>query len=170
MRSMSIARRRKAGGAMALGAILGLALLGWMRPGEIEAREPVAAVAKRPVEKKELRVHRAASTVHRAPVAASAAAPAPAPEVVLPAVEGRGWVVVDVVDEDGRPADDARVVAVDCPGFTSGPPGEYQVDAGPCTLRAMRRDGALLARGTETTVEVGGPDPAYVQLELSGKR
>jgi hypothetical protein len=78
--------------------------------------------------------------------------------------------VVDVVDDEGRPAENAYVVAVRCEGFEGGPPGEYAVPPGSCALRAVRRDGALTARGPIETVQVGGPDPAYIQLVLSGTR
>lgn len=79
-------------------------------------------------------------------------------------------LLVDVVDAEGRPADDAWAIAVSCPGFDGGPAGEYDVESGPCALRAERRDGLLVAHGPVETVVVGGPDPAYVQLELPARR
>ncbi|MEQ1508605.1 MAG: PDZ domain-containing protein, partial [Myxococcota bacterium] len=108
-----------------------------------------------------------------APPAADAAPLAPGPPdppTAPPPEVGVAPIIIDVVDEDGRPADNAVVVGVDCAGFGGGPPGEYLVEPGTCTLRAMRRDGALLARGPAVSVDVGGSDPAYVQLELSGRR
>jgi S1-C subfamily serine protease len=86
----------------------------------------------------------------------------------VPAVPARevARLVIDVVDADGRPVDGAFGVAVSCPGFDGGPPGEYDVEPGPCALRAERRDGALVARGPVATVVVGGADPAYLQLEV----
>jgi hypothetical protein len=155
---------------MAVGVGLGLALLGWMAPGEIEA--PAAAESRAPV-KRDLVVRRDAPAV-RARLqevleAARIEDEEPERELVAPD-ESTGLVIVDVVDEEGRPAEGAIVQNVDCPGFRSGPPGEYRVDVGPCTLRAARRDGALFARGPEVTVDVGGPDEAYAQLELPAHR
>lgn len=79
-------------------------------------------------------------------------------------------LVIDVVDEEGRPAEGAMVVPVDCPGFEGGAPGEYLVEPGPCVLRAVRRDGALIARGSAASVDVWGPDPTYLQLELQSRQ
>ena len=80
-------------------------------------------------------------------------------------------VVVDIVDEDGRPDDQAWVVPVDCPGWTYGSrPGEFLASPGPCTLRAGRHDGALMARGPVVTTELSESEPNYVQLEIGSQR
>jgi hypothetical protein len=170
MSAMWLGRRQLAGGAMAAGVAIGLALLGWMAPGEVHAPATEARASVR----RDLVVRRQAPAARarrvEAPRAARAVEEEPEGELV-DVDDTTGLVVVDVVDEEGRPADDAVVQAVDCPGFRrSGPPGEYRVEIGQCTLRAARKDGAIYARGPEVTVDVGGPDEAYAQLELPAKR
>jgi hypothetical protein len=152
------------------GLVSGLVLL-----GRSDAPEPAPTPVESAVRPRPERPPRAPRSVVRA------APPAPAPIAPVPEIEaealaipegedGFGMLVVDVVDEDGRPAEDAMVLPVRCEGFEPAPPGEYRVATGPCALRAVRRDGALLARGPITTVSVEGPDPAYIQLVLSGRR
>ena len=156
-----------AGGAMAVGVALGLALLGWMGPGELKA--PVAEASASPKRDRVVprRVTPTASVRRSAPPRA-AVAEQDEPEAEV--AETTGILIVDVVDQEGRPAEHAMVQAVDCPGLRSGPPGEYRVDVGPCTIRAARKDGAIYARGAEVTVDVGGPDEAYAALELPAER
>jgi C-terminal processing protease CtpA/Prc len=84
--------------------------------------------------------------------------------------EGFGWLEVDVVDEDGWSDERARVVPVDCEGLGGGPPAIYGVPAGPCTVRAVRKDGALLAHSSPVTAEVRPDDVAYLLLELPRAR
>lgn len=156
---------------MAVGVVaLGLALLGRRAPGDVE--RPVAE-ARAPVEHDVVvRKTPPGSRSRRAEPRAVALPVQEEPEQVELAEpdEATGVLIVDVVDEEGRPAEHAVVQAVDCPGFRAGPPGEYRVEAGPCTVRAARRDGAIYARGPEVTVEVGGRDAAYAALELPGQR
>lgn len=161
-------RRRVAAGVLIAGIVSGLALFGLSRQEEA----PPVEVAARPSTN---RARRAPKRPERA--APAVAAPEPLPvaaeeEEEEPPVadEALAMVIIDIVDEDGRPAEGAMVLPIRCEGFEGGPPGEYLVPAGDCALRAVRRDGALVARGPITTVSVGGPDPAYVQLVLSGRR
>lgn len=100
---------------------------------------------------------------------------APPPEGDTPEPRPRVEILADVVDEQGRPAEGALVVPIDCPGFShAGLPGSYLAEPGRCVLRAMRRDGMLSARGplAEITLPAPGPDvdPVYVQLVLSEQR
>jgi membrane-associated protease RseP (regulator of RpoE activity) len=91
---------------------------------------------------------------------------------VDPARDGWGTLVVDVVDEQGFAIDAAVVLTVDCSGgrIWRRPGDTLDVPVGSCTVRAMRRDGALHTFGEPETVEVGSIDPAYVLLELPGAR
>jgi C-terminal processing protease CtpA/Prc len=79
-------------------------------------------------------------------------------------------IAIDVVDEHGLATADAWVVPVDCDGLQPGPPRVTRVPLGTCTVRAMRRDGALFARSEPVTVEVTADDVAYVLLELASTR
>lgn len=82
-----------------------------------------------------------------------------------------GWLVIDVVDRAGRPAERGRVVPVDCPGFGYDPErAMFLAEAGTCELRAFRRDGALFARSQPITVELQEGDTNYAQIELSQAR
>jgi hypothetical protein len=85
-------------------------------------------------------------------------------------VSHHGQLVVDVVDAEGRPVDQADVLPVDCPGFRPLEGGDYEVEVGPCALQAVRRDGAVLARGPVSTALVDESDPAYVALEVPDVR
>lgn len=154
--------------AATLVAGLWLALPGAKAPTAAPTPPPELTVRRSTI-RPETRAHRPArpQTEARDRTAAPPDAPADAP----PADDPRtGLLVVDVVDEDGRPAEDATLVPIDCPGFGGGPPGEFTLPVGSCVLRAMRRDGALLARGPAASVEVTGGDPAYLQLELPNHR
>jgi hypothetical protein len=161
-------------GPMVAGALLGLALLAAVLPsGPRSADRPARAgadpdPAPAAPERTELRVRRPARPPAAEDVPAELAAAAPAPED--PSAEARPLLVIDVVDEDGRPAEGATVMSIDCAGFHGGPPGAYRVDAGPCILRAARRDGALLSRGAAASIDVRGADPVYLQLELPSQR
>jgi membrane-associated protease RseP (regulator of RpoE activity) len=96
------------------------------------------------------------------------AAVAPPRPLVLRAAPGR--IVVDVVDDEGDPIDEAWVVPLDCPGFISSPPGEYLVGMGPCTLIARRVDGMLIARSTPAMAVVRDGALARVTLVLPRRR
>ncbi len=99
------------------------------------------------------------ATVPTAPVDAAQNDPAP---------DGQGWFAVDVVDPEGRPSDRGGVVPDDCPGFQYHRDRQmFSADIGRCTVRAMRRDGALFARSEPVVLSVTGDDPAYAQLELA---
>jgi hypothetical protein len=90
-----------------------------------------------------------------------------------PCGEGEEWglLVVDVVDEHGLAADGAFVHPVDCPALHMGMPvGERRLRAGPCTVQAWRKDGALFTRSVPVTVEISPDDPAYALLELPSAR
>lgn len=151
--------------------MLGVALLSWMKPSGAREADPAeevlsSTVRTRPEPAARRGVHdpkrRKSKPAWVEPEAVAAAA--------APADEALSVVIVDVVDDDGRPAEDVTVVPIRCEGFGGGPPGEYVVPPGSCALRAVRRDGALTARGPIETVAVGGPDPAYIQLVLTGRR
>jgi hypothetical protein len=81
----------------------------------------------------------------------------------------RGLLVVDVVDETGRPAERARIWVRGCAAEQVGR-GEYRVGADACVVQAGRRDGALLARAESVEVAVPARGQEYVQLEVSSKR
>ena len=158
---------------MGLGMLLGLALLGNMRPGQVGSPSDVARRAA-PALERDL-------TVVRPSPRPLPAAPAPAPRAEVqaqldasPADTGEGpreaLVLVDVVDAEGRPTEGARVYPVDCPGFRSGARGSYVADPGRCTLRAARRDGALFARGPTATATLVAGEIEYLQLELGSDR
>jgi hypothetical protein len=105
------------------------------------------------------------------PPEAPARAPEPPPSSIRFAEDPNGALLtIDVVDEHGRTAEDAWIVPVDCEGLGPGPPRVTRIPTGPCTVRAMRRDGALFARSEPVTVEVLDDDTAYVQLELASTR
>lgn len=97
-------------------------------------------------------------------------APTPIVAEPTPPVWPTGQLVVDVLDSDGYLVDGVSVVGVDCPGFTGGPPGAYDVEAGVCTLRARRTDGLLDAYGPCATVLIDEQAPAYVALEVPDYR
>ena len=81
----------------------------------------------------------------------------------------RGRLVIDVIDEDGRPTDRARVWVRGCPAERVGF-GEFRVGEGACVVRAGRRDGALWARSRAVEVQVPARGEEYVQVELSSRR
>ncbi len=83
---------------------------------------------------------------------------------------GRVSLWIDVVDDEGRPTEGASVQAVDCPDAKRLGPTEFSVMPGPCVARAVRRDGALIATGPRTTIDIEGPGPHYAQLELTSHR
>lgn len=80
-----------------------------------------------------------------------------------------GMLVVDVVDEGGRPEDRGRIWVQHCDAKRV-ERGVFEVGEGPCMVTAGRRDGALWARseGVEISVSRGGE--AYVQVELHSAR
>src|SRR5262245_37975078 len=127
MRGMNRSRRRAAAGATLVGVACGLLLLADLRPGKLDP--PVVVQAAAPARHRAK--HRPAPHALRVEAPRAEAAPvevaAPPPARAEVAADELAVVIVDVVDEDGRPADDAMVLAVDCPGFSGGPPGEYVV-------------------------------------------
>lgn len=85
--------------------------------------------------------------------------------------DGPASVVIDIVDPDGRPAEQGQVVAVDCDGFEPGPEaGQYRAEPGPCTVQAVRKDGLLWARSARVTVDLLAGGDNYLQLELESTR
>jgi membrane-associated protease RseP (regulator of RpoE activity) len=169
---MSRTPLRAAAGAAVVG-LLGLAL--WASSGS----EPPTPTERPVAQKKSPRAKLRAEAPLGSDVVVRRSAPSePAHELraQMPAepeelAEGLAVVIVDVVDENGRPDDDAWVVPVDCPEWDYGAQkGEYLAAPGPCTLRAARRDGALQAKGPIVTVELSPEEPAYVQLELPEHR
>jgi hypothetical protein len=78
-------------------------------------------------------------------------------------------LVVDVVDEAGRPEDRARVTVNGCV-VRGASDGVFRVEPGTCVVQAWRRDGSLLARSDEVVVNVEPGDAPYVQLELESTR
>jgi C-terminal processing protease CtpA/Prc len=165
---MSRTPRRLAAGAAVI-SLLGLSW--WAASGSEPQPSPERPVAEkesprtRPRPQSDVMVRR---SPHPAPAHAprEAEAEAEAEAEELPP-DGLATVIVDVVDENGRPDDDAWVVPVDCPEWDySGQKSEYVAAPGPCVLRAARRDGALQQKGPPVTVELALGEPAYVQLEL----
>lgn len=134
---------------------------------------PEQATLEKPKRDRDLTVrrarpHRAPAPLPQEPPPAALPADLPIEEPELP--EGLAVVVVDIVNEDGRPDDQSWVVPVDCPGWTYGSrDGEYRAAPGPCTLRAARHDGALMARGSIVTAELSESEPTYVQLEIGSQ-
>ncbi|MEZ4318183.1 MAG: PDZ domain-containing protein [Myxococcota bacterium] len=80
-----------------------------------------------------------------------------------------GILVVDVVDEQGRPAERARIWIQDCE-FEPHGWREFIVKSGTCKVSAGRRDGALWAQAEPTEVDVPHGEESYVQLELQSAR
>ncbi len=81
----------------------------------------------------------------------------------------RGRLIVDVVDEEGRPAEHARIWVQGC-AAERGRRGEYRVGSEACVVRAGRRDGALWAQSQSVEVAVPEGGQEYVQLEVSSRR
>ncbi|MBX2796541.1 MAG: PDZ domain-containing protein [Myxococcales bacterium] len=159
--------------AMVLGVLAGLALLALMRPGRVP-EAPLSPQRPVPYEGRGVQVEPTPSP-RRAARRAPAPTPPPSAQTPEPVVTGREdgpvSVVVDVVDADGRPVEDAFAMPVDCPGLVpDAERGRFVADPGPCTLRAGRRDGALIARGRPQTVELVAGEDAYVQLVLRNAR
>jgi hypothetical protein len=158
--------------AAVIGLLLGLGLLSLLRPSVPEAETQLVA----PRVRTQLEVRRpAAPPAAVAPaqaedslggVVGEAAAPDDDALEVLSEIE----LYVDVVDEDGRPTERAWVQPLDCPGFKGTGPGAFLVEPGTCTVRAVRRDGALFTRTEATPIAVSAPGPVYAQLTLSSKR
>lgn len=80
-----------------------------------------------------------------------------------------GILVVDVVDEEGRPAEGARVWLQGCEHEQRGW-REYVVIDGTCQVFAGRRDGALWAQAEPASAAVPDGEERYVQLELPSTR
>lgn len=80
-----------------------------------------------------------------------------------------GTLVVDLIDEDGRPAERGRVQVRNC-DVVGREAGVYRVLPGICEVFAFRRDGALWARSDRVDVEILEGDEAYVQVELKSAR
>jgi hypothetical protein len=154
-----------------LGSVLLLGLW-WMWPRPVEVQEPEARVAAKERVRK---VFRQAREIDPATVEALREAlstpvpldpPAPAePDDEPPTVE----LVVDVVNEDGRPEDRARVQVFGCP-VVSRSGQVFRVAPGlECKARAWRKEGMIQVPSDVESVVVG-PDGAYVQLELPRAR
>lgn len=90
----------------------------------------------------------------------------PPPEPEMPAMVA---LVVDVVNEDGRPEERARVRVYGCPVF--GRQGNvYQVKPGVrCEVSAVRQEGLLQVPSASEHV-AAGREGAYVQLQLPRAR
>lgn len=179
-------RRR---GAVGL-ALLGLALAWWVWP----APEPevVARISKAEGERKvsrfEQRLAAARARVAEAPPPPVVEAePVETPDADACALCASGVMtgevcdvvcgifdgvelVVDVVDESGRPEDRARITVRGCVVRGASDDGVFRVEPGVCLVRAWRRDGSLLARSEEVVVEVAPGDAPYVQVELESTR
>lgn len=82
-----------------------------------------------------------------------------------PAVDG--LLTVDVVDEQGRPAEHARVWIRGC-RFEARGWQEFRLIDGVCSVHAGRRDGALWTQAEPIRVVAGTQD--YVQLKLPSAR
>ena len=162
---------------MIAGGLIGIALLAWMRPGttvDVAPRPPIAVdvpavelppSAPAPVQRN-LRVVRPTS---------AARSPLDLPEEGVPtdtgAVPDRALLLIDVVDEEGRPSEGGFPAPMACPGFEKGPkPGSYFADPGVCTLQARRHDGLLMARGQVVATELSPGQVAYLTLELGNAR
>jgi membrane-associated protease RseP (regulator of RpoE activity) len=146
-------------------SLLGLAL--WTSSGGEPPAAPEPPVVQKKSPKPKSRPQSDVMVKRTAPVEEQAL-PEGHPSVEeKPPAEGRAVLIVDVVDENGRPDDDAWVVPVDCSDWDFlAPPNEYAASPGPCTVRAARRDGALQQKGPPVTLELALGEPAYVQLEL----
>ena len=77
----------------------------------------------------------------------------------------RTELIVDVVDEDGRPDDRARVWITGCK-VLGGRQRAFVVEPGHCEVHGARRDGALFARAEPVQVDVAAGDSGYAQVQL----
>lgn len=152
-----------------LGLGLLLAAWWWSSVPEIEREsEVVAAVApKKPARK----VTRFRPPAARSEALKDPAKPAPPVDAAEePETPSFGQIVVDVVDEEGRPAERARVFVRGCDVRNKGR-GEFHVfDDRTCAIWAGRRDGALWAQSDPVERVVPPGAQQYIQIELPSVR
>ena len=156
---------------MVAGVLLGIALLANLGPGRVPdvTPPPVHAPREAPAPR--------SPAPSREPTAPVVPAPMPAPESAEESAEldpepaeTHASLIIDLIEPDGRPAEKGRVMPVHCPGLAAMGPGRFRAPPGPCSVRAVRRDGALFARSPVQTAELVVGEVAYLQLELEPTR
>lgn len=181
---MAVLRSRprdlRAGVAMVAGAVIGLALLANLGPPRGDDLEAVPVSSPPPTHLRAREPRPQGPAPRPLPAAPPSLDPpahpredarlAPRPEPSEGGAAALPKMVVDIVDADGRPADSGSVTAIECPGFRQLEPGYFEADPGPCTLRAVRQDGLLVARSPRATVELREGEVGYLQLELGAAR
>lgn len=162
---------RRASVVAATGGLLLGALLWWLLPAP-PPEAPRARAVSAPVATVRATVPSPSPSPAVGPRPERAVPPATDPtDVPTPDTPSTAWLVVDVVDPDGRPAERGRVVPEACPGFGYAPAkGMHYADPGPCVLRAYRIDGVLRTRSDAVEVDLRAGDVAYTQLQLEATR
>lgn len=131
----------------------------WPSPGDHSQEQPARVGSKR--------AKRVVTPLSKLKPPALDAVAAPPLDEWGPEVPVDGLLMVDVVDERGRPAEHARVWIRGC-RFEPRGWQEFRLIEGVCSVHAGRRDGALWTQAEPAQILAGTQD--YVQLELPSAR